>query len=676
MSSTLEQDRTSNLYNTDRKMSYKDALLQEAADTSNRLGIHSFKLMHLLNKQKDKDTDDGSMVSEATTHKDNTTVMGSCRMRFQITLSETTQDSFMEDLSDHINKILEVININTPGVLLAPWHKRSFEQKELISVLSSEPLEAVKYLYGFKAGATKSGAQYFRIHIAYPSVYTADDIVRRNKNSIMIPGKQTLLKANSQCVNPTTIGWLLRSTPAMADCNDLEKSLKTIWQVKGGFGLYWATVKDGKPYNALTTPRAIHIEVEESESSYLLQQAEKTYGRASKTMEDSPLGMNMMFVQPYNEVQGSAKALVTKLATYQQTNEKMLVTSSWFGEMALEKSIASDRFVSLRQWLMTVTSIVKKKTSTGQEYNDKLFTSIHTSNDSQETKFYFYKVNEVEASNVVSALPLFIREELGLDPACFFHSSDFKHIIDGSWNKNKREYKNRNMLNQEQYLMELEDCFDVNREFFPQTIILEAKDVSKETEKHLAMANGEDEISMLSSLTEKTLKEATTTNKGTKEASNDDNSTGSGMTSKSKTQLAVRNALKEVSLEHNKAMAEQQHKFQQEIEKLRQALEQSQHTSPVEGNTLHSVRASQAPTATVGATGTEQAPEALVTMDVDDSSDDMASVPTTRRVTQGSSLSLAMKATASPLNKRPKRSKSRITKGPGDPKSSPRRSNV
>jgi hypothetical protein len=352
----------------------------------------------------------------------------------------------------------------------------------------------------------------------------------------------------------------------MADCSDLERSLKTIWQVKGGFGLYWAMVKDGKPYNANTASRAIHIEVEESEAPNLIQKAEKTYGRASKTMEDYPLGMSMMFVQPYNEVQGSAKALVAKLATYQQTNEHMMVVSSWFGKMALEKSISNDIFISLRQWLMTVTSMVKKKSRNGQEYHDKLFTSIHQTNDAQETKFYFYKVNEVEASNVIAALPLFIREELGLDPSCFFHT----------WEKHKREYKNRNMLNQEQYLIELEDCFDANREFFPQTITLDSPDVGADMAKQLAMANGEDEVSILSSLTEKTLKEATTAqDKST--GNSEDGSTQSGHTSRSKTQQAVRNALKEVSMEHNRAMAEQQYKFQQELAKLRQAWRANSH---------------------------------------------------------------------------------------------------
>lgn len=62
--------------------------------------------------------------------------------------------------------------------------------------------------------------------------------------------------------------------------------------------------------------------------------AEKTYGRASQNMTDYPLGINMMFVQQYNDVKGSAKALVTKLAVYQQTNDKMVSTASWYGEFA------------------------------------------------------------------------------------------------------------------------------------------------------------------------------------------------------------------------------------------------------------------------------------------------------------------------------------------------------
>jgi hypothetical protein len=87
----------------------------------------------------------------------------------------------------------------------------------------------------------------------------------------MIPGKQSLMVANSQCVNPVTVGWLLRSVPMLADVNDLEQVLKVLWQVKGGFGLFWAAVRDGKPYNALHTARAIHIEVEETEKLHIVQ---------------------------------------------------------------------------------------------------------------------------------------------------------------------------------------------------------------------------------------------------------------------------------------------------------------------------------------------------------------------------------------------------------------------
>lgn len=152
--------------------SYKDALLQEATDTDSRLGINSFHLLSLLQKKNIQDTDDNSICSNGTNPKDNTTTWAYCRMRFQITLLETTPDTFMEDLSNHINKILEVININTPGVALVPWHTMQADEKDLTTVLSADPLEAVKYLYGFKAGLNKPCPQYFRIHIAFPATYT------------------------------------------------------------------------------------------------------------------------------------------------------------------------------------------------------------------------------------------------------------------------------------------------------------------------------------------------------------------------------------------------------------------------------------------------------------------------------------------------------------------------
>jgi hypothetical protein len=111
---------------------------------------------------------------------------------------------------------------------------------------------------------------------------------------------------------------------------------------------------------------------------------------------------------------------------------------------------------------MSVTSIHHKENKDGVTYKDKLFMGIHHSQDTQEVKFYCYKVNKIEAQNVVSALPFFISSELGLDPTWFFHRSDFHHLRDGQMDKDQRIYISKTMLNQEQYLSELEDCFWIN----------------------------------------------------------------------------------------------------------------------------------------------------------------------------------------------------------------------
>jgi hypothetical protein len=67
---------------------------------------------------------------------------------------------------------------------------------------------------------------------------------------------------------------------------------------------------------------------------------------------------------------------------------------------------------------------------------------------------------------------------------------------------------------------------------------------------------------VISNLTEKTLHAATTAARP-RMLAKDDSSIESGHTSCSKTQAAVKAALKEVSLEHSKAMAEQEKKSEQ-----------------------------------------------------------------------------------------------------------------
>jgi hypothetical protein len=94
-----------------------------------------------------------------------------------------------------------------------------------------------------------------------------------------------------------------------------------------------------------------------------------------------------MFVKQHNDVKGSAKALVAKLAVYQKKHEQITDSHSWYGELALEKSVERASFKSLRQWLINLKCIKPKLSKDQKPYHDTVFTSIHKSADGQETRF-------------------------------------------------------------------------------------------------------------------------------------------------------------------------------------------------------------------------------------------------------------------------------------------------
>jgi hypothetical protein len=248
---------------------------------------------------------------------------------------------------------------------------------------------------------------------------------------------------------------------------------------------------------------------------------------------------------------------------------------------------------------MSLKSVNQETTSKCSPFQDQLFTGIHRSPDGREVTFYFYKANEVEANNVIAGLPLVIRDELQLDPGCFFHRPDYLPILDGTWISASREYKNKCVMNQEQYLQELDEFFSVNKSFLPDMIVLDAAINSENQAKAIALASGTDDVSVLSQLTEKTLRAATATTMAGRH-DNDESSIESGHTSRSKTQVAVKEALKEVSLEHNKAMEEQKQKFQRELEALCKSMERN-HTQaePIETNVDRPVESPTQPTTAV-----------------------------------------------------------------------------
>jgi hypothetical protein len=347
----------------------------------------------------------------------------------------------------------------------------------------------------------------------------------------------------------------------------------------------------------------------------------------------------MMFVKHYNLVQGATRDNLSNLALYQRTNEAMLTSAAWAGSLALDRSIKKDGFESFRHWLMSLTSLVEKRKKDGTTYKDRLFQSIHRSKETNETRFYFYRYNATEARNVISALPLVVKEELGLDPACYFHKADYANILDGHWMPSTREFKNKQTLNQEQYLLDLDDCFLANKEFLPEVVVMGTSTVDPEVaRKTMAMANGEDDASVLSQLTEKTLKAATSKHGSGLPSGSTVTSQQSGMTSKSKMQAAVKEALKDISLQHNKAMKEQQEKFQREIEVLRKALEDRTTVS----QTNHSTNDKTPPV-------NAHVDDEII---MEDSSDDEASM---RNQTQPADMKPPPRSIKSPARKRSKR---------------------
>jgi hypothetical protein len=206
------------------------------------------------------------------------------------------------------------------------------------------------------------------------------------------------------------------------------------------------------------------------------------------------------------------------------------------------------------------------------------------------------------------------------------------------------------MINQEQYLMDLDDCFMVNQPFLPNTVFLNPSTLDvHNSDKNMAMANGEDDVSILSTPTDKTL-QAAVTRPGEHNGKNDDTSIQSGMTSKSKTQQAVKLALKEVSIEHQRAMSEQQQKFQKEIEELKRAL-----TTGEISTTL--VQLQQ---------GT--AVEGTNDMETESNNEELETLPPQSSLQSLSQL-ISSPTRKSPVSKRPKRSKSRNSRGRGPPNS-------
>jgi hypothetical protein len=208
-------------------------------------------------------------------------------------------------------------------------------------------------------------------------------------------------------------------------------------------------------------------------------------------------------------------------------------------------------------------------------------------------------------------------------------------------------------------------------------IVLDSAANTETQAKAIALASGTDDVSVLSQLTDKTLR-AATSSQAPGGTSNDDSSVESGQTSRSKTQAAVKEALKEVSLEHNKAMEEQRAKFQCELEELRRSLERNY--TPHEISTTNTIppshdsipnNPSREPSLSahrVQETALDDSSPQEANMDIDSSDDDLAMTvaPQSGRKTGNNGT-----ASKSPQPKRPKRSKSRTLRGRGGSKSHP-----
>ena len=396
----------------------------------------------------------------ATTDAD-TVVTGKQKMitRLQLMVSTAATKQSAEALLMSTKNLLSALKNKVKSIKFIKWNEQSNKAKGTDHIPKSVE-KAEEYIYNFSR-FSKSQKGYYRVSILHDVEEAPQENILAQAKQFNIKKQQYISLADSQAINPVTIGLLVGTTEEMNSSPDLlalftkESSVESI-------GIVWKYIQTGVRGKYDNNQKALYIETEQRDTV-------KLQAFMHKNINDDQIkifGCPLTFL-PSNSY--PTKSQQTKLKKYAPTQASLVgsVRSTEI-EVAILKEITyksrEDKKITttLAQALTEIQSIHVKQGVTRDKilsFYGNLFYAIVPNYETNHTTFQYLPSNEEEAESVLKALPLFVKEHFQvskLQAESYCRSKHITKALNGQWDFSQRSFKTQQDIKEEMFFENLQ----------------------------------------------------------------------------------------------------------------------------------------------------------------------------------------------------------------------------
>ena len=377
--------------------------------------------------------------------------------RFQLMVSTTSTENSAEALLMSTRNLLSALKNKVPSIKFTKWNETSNTAKGF-DLVPKTVEKAEEFIYNFSR-FSKSQKGYYRIQILHDETNPVENILAQAK-LFNIQKQQYFSIADSQSINPVTIGLLVGTTEDMINSPDLLTLLKKESGINS-MGIVWKYIQTGQRGKFDNNKKALYVETEQTDASNL-------QSFLQKNLNDEQIqifGCSITFL-PSNSY--PTKSQQTKLKRYAPIQSSLVNSIRTMEvELAIFKNITyktNDQEITttFAQALQGVQSIKNKQGISKNKilsFYGNLFYAIIPNYETNLTTFQYLESNEEEAESVLNALTLFVEEHFNLRKEQAESYCRSKHIAkarNGTWDYELRSFKTDRDIKEEIFFENLQ----------------------------------------------------------------------------------------------------------------------------------------------------------------------------------------------------------------------------
>ena len=381
--------------------------------------------------------------------------------RIQIMVSTQITEKSAEALLLATRELMAALRNKLPEVKFAKWNDKEAAKtgKNISTQIPKEVEKAEEFIQNFSRFSKKNKG-YFRIQLIHDEALDEETILETGK-SFNVAQQQSIYKAPSQAILPVTIGLLSGTTETMTESLDLMELLKITSKVQV-IGLSWRYIQTGQKGKYNNDQKAIYVETESGSASELKSFLHSTLNDQQILLFGSQVTFIPSGTYPTKQQLSKLQKYAPVQANLVANMRESVIEISTFKPIKVQGTEEDTPSLPLIEALLKVQSIVSKqgiKRDKIISFYGNVFYSAITNAETNNTTFQYLAVNENEATSILRAFPLFIRDYFKINEKEATHycrSSLTTSAKNGQWEPDTRTFLSHQDIKEQMYFENLQ----------------------------------------------------------------------------------------------------------------------------------------------------------------------------------------------------------------------------